>query len=111
MASGAADEDERAIGELFGQLIDDGKAYARAEAELAKARVLSEADRAKRPLILGLFGGAMAFVALIALVMTLVLSAASWLGPLGGGLLVTACLGALAWLLLAMAQSAWKARP
>jgi hypothetical protein len=105
------DEDERPIGELFGQLIDDGKAYARAEADLAKARVACEADRAKRPLLFGLVAAALAFVALIALVMTLVLAAASLLGPLAGGLLVTLLLAGLAGLFALLARSSWKARP
>lgn len=106
-----ADEDEKPIGELFGRLIDDGKAYARAEADLAKARVACEADRAKKPLLFGAIGAALALVALIALVMTLVLAAATLLGPLAGGLLVTAVIAGLAWLFLALAQAAWKGRP
>ena len=110
MALGA-DETERPIGELFGQLIDDGKAYARAEADLAKARVASEANRAKKPLIFAALALALAFVALIAMVMTLVLAAASLLGPLAGGLLVTLMIGALAGVFFALANASWKARP
>jgi hypothetical protein len=106
-----ADDDERPIGELFGQLIDDGKAYARAEADLARARVACEADRARRPLLFGAVAAALAFVALIALIMTLVLAAASLLGPLAGGLLVTLAVAGLAWLFAMLAQSSWKARP
>ena len=38
MDHGGEDEaDERPIGELFGQLIDEGKAYAKAELGLARA--------------------------------------------------------------------------
>jgi len=109
MALGA-DEEERPIGELFGQLIDDGKAYARAEADLAKARVACEAGRAKKPVLFGALALALAFVALIALVMTLVLAAASILGPLAGGLVVTLLIAALAGLFAALARSSWKAR-
>ena len=53
------DLDEPPIGELFGRLIDDGKAYAQAEVDLVRARVEGEVDRAKLPAILG--GGAIAF--------------------------------------------------
>ena len=110
MALGA-EEEERPIGELFGQLIDDGKAYARAEAELAKARVACEADRARKPVIFGALAAALAFIALIALVMTLVLAAATLLGPLAGGLLVTVIVAGLAWLFATLARSSWKGRP
>ena len=42
MANGGGDEDEKPIGELFGQLIDEGTDYARAEFELARAKLVSE---------------------------------------------------------------------
>lgn len=106
-----ADEDEKPIGELFGRLIDDGKAYARAEAELAKARVSCEAERARKPLLFGAIAGGLAFAALLALTVTLVLSAAALVGPLVGGLIVTAVIAGLAWLFASLAQSSWKKRP
>ena len=83
------DEDEAPIGELFGRLIDDGKAYAKAEVDLVRARGLAQADRAKLPAIL--FAGALAFgfAGVIALILTLVLTLASAMGPLGGGLIAT----------------------
>ena len=81
--------DEAPIGDLFGRLIDDGKAYAKAEVDLAKARGMAQVDRAKRPAIFGVLAFFFALAAVIALVMTLVLSLASLIGPLGGGLLAT----------------------
>ena len=83
------DEDEAPIGDLFGRLIDDGKAYAQAEVDLVRARVEGQAKRAKWPAILG--GGAIAFgfASVTALVLTLVLTLAGLLGPLAGGLLAT----------------------
>ena len=82
-------QDEAPIGELFGRLIDDGKAYAKAAVELVRARAVGQAERAKLPAIL--FAGALAFgfAGVIALVLTLVLSLASVIGPLGGGLVAT----------------------
>jgi hypothetical protein len=54
MASGGDEEvEERPIGELFGQLIDEGKAYAKAELGLAKASAEAKADAAKKPALLG----------------------------------------------------------
>ena len=81
--------DEAPIGELFGRLIDDGKAYAQAEVDLVRARGLAQADRAKLPAILGGGAIAFAFAGVIALILTLVLSLSSLIGPLAGGLLAT----------------------
>ncbi len=47
---GGDDRDEAPIGELFGRLIDDGKAYAHAEIDLVRARAEGQVDRAKLPL-------------------------------------------------------------
>ena len=83
------DLDEAPIGELFGRLIDDGKAYAKAEVDLVRARGLAQADRAKLPAILGGLAVFFGLAGVIALVLTLVLSLASLIGPLAGGLLAT----------------------
>jgi fatty acid desaturase len=103
------DEDEPPIGELFGRLIDDGKAYAKAEIDLVRAQAEAQAERAKLPAILG--GGAIAFglAAVIALVLTLVLSLASLLGPLAGGLLATLIAVLVAVGLALAALNSWKA--
>jgi hypothetical protein len=101
--------DEAPIGELFGRLIDDGKAYANAEIDLVRARAEAQVDRARLPLILG--GGAIAFgfASVIALIMTLVLTLAGLLGPLGGGLLATLIAVLVAGGLGLAALKTWKA--
>ena len=101
--------DEAPIGELFGRLIDDGKAYAQAEVDLVRARAEGQVERAKWPAILG--GGAIAFgfASVIALVLTLVLTLASLLGPLGGGLLATLIAMLVAGGLGLAAVKSWKA--
>ena len=83
------DPGEAPIGELFGRLIDDGKAYAKAEVDLVRVRAEAQATRAKLPAIL--FAGAIAFgfAGVIALILTLVLTLAKLMGPLGGGLVAT----------------------
>jgi hypothetical protein len=103
-----ADTDEAPIGQLFGRLIDDGKAYAKAEIGLVRARAEDQADRAKLPAILGGASFAFALAAVIALVMTLVLTLASMLGPLLGGLLATAIAAAIAGGLAYGALQSWK---
>ncbi len=101
--------DEAPIGELFGRLIDDGKAYAQAEVDLVRARAEGQVERVKWPAILG--GGAIAFgfASVIALVLTLVLTLASLLGPLGGGLLATLIAMLVAGGLGLAAVKSWKA--
>ena len=101
--------DEAPITDLFSQLMDNGKAYAKAEVDVVRARVESQVDRAKRPAIFGGAALAFGFASVIALVMTLVLSLASLLGPLGGGLLATLITVAIAGGLALAAVKSWKA--
>ena len=87
MANGGDDEvEEPPIGELFGQLIDEGKAYAKAELGLAKATAEAKADAAKKPALLA--GAALLFLiaGVVVLCMTLATALAPLIGPLAGGL-------------------------
>lgn len=104
-----ADGDEAPIGDLFGRLIDDGKAYAQAEVDLVRARVEGEVARARLPAILGAGAIAFGFASVIALVLTMVLALASLLGPLGGGLLATLIAILVAGGLGLAAVKSWKA--
>lgn len=89
MAGVDEEADEQPIGDLFGRLIDDGKAYAKAKIGLVRARADDQVERAKLPAILGASAIAFGFASVIALVLTMVLALASLLGPLAGGLLAT----------------------
>ena len=100
--------DEAPIGELFGRLIDDGKAYAQAEVDLVRARAEDQVTRAKLPAILGAGAIAFGFASVIALVLTMVLALASLLGPLGGGLLATLIAVLVAGGLGLAAVKSWK---
>ena len=103
------DAEDQPIGDLFGRLIDDGKAYAKAEIDLVRARAEDQADRAKLPAILGAGAIAFGFASVIALVLTLVLALASLLGPLAGGLLATLIVVIVAGGLGLAAVKIWKA--
>jgi len=98
--SGGAEFEERPIGELFGQLIDDGKGFARAELGLVKAQAEDKVQAIKLPALL--FGAAFLFLqaSVVVLCMTIALALATLIGPLGGGLVATliglAIAGALA---------------
>lgn len=106
MADGGVNEDEKPVGELFGRLIDEGKAYAKAELGLAKASAEAKAQAAKKPALLGF--GALLFLlaAVVVLCMTLALSLATLIGPLAGGLIATTVALGIAAVLGLMAKKA-----
>lgn len=90
MASGGDDEvEERPIGELFGKLIDEGKAYAKAELGLVKATAEAKADAAKMPVLLAAAALLFLIAGVVVLCMTLALALATLVGPLAGGLIAT----------------------
>lgn len=86
MPDGANDEQEKPIGELFGRLIDEGKAYAKAEAGLVKAQAEAKADRFKVPALLLIGALLLIIAAVVALVLTIATALAMLIGPLAGGL-------------------------
>ena len=110
MARGGIDEDEKPIGELFGQLIDEGKAYARAELGLAKANAEVKVDQSKWPA--ALMFGALLFgqAAVTVLAVTVALSLATLVGPLAGGLLAVLFAAGVAYLLYWLAMARLKER-
>ena len=92
---------ERPIGELVHELVEEGKAYARAEADLAKAIATAKAKALALPaglLVAALFVG---MSALNALAVGVVLALALLIGPLLAGiaglLIFAAIAGGLAW--------------
>ena len=84
---GDEDVEERPIGELFGKLIDYGKAYAKAEIGLAKATAEAKANAAKKPALIGAAALLFLSAGVVVLCMTLALALATLVGPLAGGLL------------------------
>ncbi len=93
-------EDDGSIRTLVGRLIDDGKAYAKAEIDLARLRVEGEVVGYRRAAILASIGMVFGMAAIVCLCLTLVLSLADALGPLIGGLLATVLVGAVAGILI-----------
>ena len=87
---------ERSFGALASQLIDDAKAYAWAEVDLAKAIA---AEKGKSAAVAGaLFAGALllAIGATSALCVAIFVAIAYHLGPLLGGLITFVLVGAIA---------------
>lgn len=100
-------EDEKPIGETVARLVEEGKAYARAEFGLARARLDVKLVRVRSVAVLAGAALLCAIGALIALSMTAVLTLASLLGPLGGGLAATVLIAALAGALAYFAKARW----
>lgn len=90
LASQANDPREESIGSLVTRLVDDGKAYVRAEVAMVKQVARHRAARAKAGIGLLGIGIVCLLCALQALVLALVLGLASWIGPFGAGMIVFA---------------------
>jgi hypothetical protein len=79
---------ERSIGELFGRLAEDGKAFAAAEVGLYKAIALRRVGLAKNGAIALVAALFLVNAALIALLVGFAMQLAKWVGPAFGGLIV-----------------------
>jgi hypothetical protein len=88
----ASDPREESIGDLAGRLVDDGRAYARAELELLKRIARHRAGRARNGLILLAVGAVLLLSSLTALILGLVLGLAVLIGPVLAGLAIAALL-------------------
>lgn len=92
---------ERPIGELVHELVEEGKAYARAEVGLAKVIATAKAKALALPA--ALFGAALFIVmaALNAMAFGVVLALAKFIGPFAAGvagmLIFAAIAGGLVW--------------
>lgn len=92
---------ERPVGELVSELIDDGKAYARAEVGLAKAIAAAKARALALPLALFATALVVALAAVSALAAGVVIALATLIGPLAAGfigmLIFAGIAGGLGW--------------
>jgi hypothetical protein len=96
MNNGGVEHDQASIGDLFGRLIDQGKGYARAEVDLAKAIATAKVDTLKLPV--AFFAAALLFViaGVVTFCITIALALATLIGPLAGGLVATVVAFAIA---------------
>lgn len=108
---GPLGEGDRSIGEMVGQVLDDGRAYAQAEIDLVKVRAQAEVNRYRRAAILGGAAAAFGLAALVAFAITLVIGFARLLGPVGGGVAAVLLLALGGYGLFSLAQSAIGDRP
>lgn len=84
------------IGELFHQLVDDGKAYAEAEIGLVKAIANAKAQSLILPVALIGIALLVALAGITALSLGVVLALARFIGPLAAGLVGLLVFGAIA---------------
>jgi len=103
-------EDEQPIGEVVSDLVEQGKAYAKAEVELAKAQVLAKVSEFKVPAVLLFAALLFAQAAVTVLAITVALGLEPFIGIVGGGLvgvlLASGAAGLLAWLAVKRLQGA-----
>lgn len=104
MTSGG-EEEEKPIGELFGQLVDEAKAYAKAEIGLVKATAEAKAEGARKPVVLAVSALLFLVAGVVVLCMTMALALATLVGPLAGGLIASAVTFATAFILYSLART------
>ena len=92
---------ERPVGELVHELIEEGKAYARAEIAVAKAIAAAKSKALAVPVALFAIAFLCALGAVVALALGVVIALATFIGPLASGfigmLIFAAIAGLLGW--------------
>jgi hypothetical protein len=91
---------EPTIGELFGRLADEGKAFAWAEANLYRAIAMRRVSLAKNGVIALVATLFLVNAALVAFMVGLAMQLAKWVGPALGGLIVLVVVGILGFVLV-----------
>jgi hypothetical protein len=91
---------DNSIGDLFHQLVDDGRTLVGAEVNLYKQIALARVGKAKNGVIALVAAGLLAYAALIAFLVGLVMGLADFMGPVLGGIVVLAVTGIVAYLLV-----------
>ncbi|MDQ3075460.1 MAG: phage holin family protein [Pseudomonadota bacterium] len=111
MASMGVDRDDVPIGELVGRLIDQGKGFALAEVDLAKAIAKDKVVAAKLPAILLSVALLFVIAGVVVFCMTIALALATLIGPLAGGLVATLVAFGIAGTLAFVAKTKLSPKP
>ncbi|MGZ8998769.1 MAG: hypothetical protein ACXW2T_07935 [Allosphingosinicella sp.] len=109
MGSPAGNQDESSLGDLFGRLGDDGRAFVKAEAGLYKAIALRRAGKAKSGAIALVAAALLADAALIVLLVGIALELSVHVGWFFGGLIAALGAGLIAFLLVRYGSARMKA--
>ena len=97
--------DDASIGDLFHELVDNGRNLVSAEVNLYKQIALYRTGKAKNGLVALVAGGLLAYAALIAFLVGLVMGLADLVGPVLGGVIVLAVCGIIAFFLFRFGAS------
>ena len=103
--------DTESVGSLIGRLVTDGKAYARAEAQIYQQKALVWVPPIRTAAILGVVALLLAQAAVTTLLVFLGFWLSLWLGPLGGGVAAALIGLAVAGLLVWIAIGNFSPRP
>ena len=98
-------ENDAQIGELFGQLVNDGRNLVRAEADLYKKIALYRVGKAKAGAVALVVGGLLAYAGLIAFMVGLVFGLANLVGPVAAGAIVLVATCIISFLLIRFGAS------
>ena len=104
----AGDPRDESIGDLFGRLVEDGRAYAEAELDLIKTIAAYRAERAGRALAFLAAGLFLALLAGTAIVVGAVTGLSLYMSPFLAGLLVAAILAGGGYALVRLGLSGIK---
>jgi len=107
--SPAGNQDERSLGDLFGRLADDGRAFVKAEAGLYKAIALRRAGKARSGAIALVAAALLGNAALIILLVGIALELSLHVGFFFGALITAIGAGLVAFLLVRFGAARMKA--
>ena len=91
---------DNSLGDLFHQLVDDGRLLVSAEVDLYKQIALYRTGKARNGIIALAAAGFLAYAALIAFLVGVVMGLAAFMGPVLGGLVVLVVSGIIAFALV-----------
>ncbi len=109
MDSPAGNRDESSLGDLFGRLADDGKAFVKAEADLYKAIALRRAGKAKSGAVALVVAALLANAALIILLLGIAFGLSARVGVFFGTLITVLGAGLVAFVLVRFGADRMKA--
>jgi len=98
--------ENRPLGDLFGDLATDMSNLVRQEVTLAKVEITQKAKYVGRNVGYLVVGGAVAYVAMLAIVAAIIMLLAKVLPDWGAALLVGVVIGIVGWLLIGKAMTA-----
>lgn len=105
--SGGNGDAEKSVGEMFRQLLDDGRAYAQAEFDLAKARAEVKALQYRSAAIFAAIALFLAFATTVTLCLVVILWLSQLIGPYLGGLVAILFIAGATAIVALMAKKAF----